>query len=139
MEYIMEIINDTVFKLVYTAIKGNKRSCPVHKLRSALVNTVQYKKILRRVMELSINDAVFRAVYTVIRGEKRSCPVHKLRSVLIKDIGWTNAEVNQYIEQGMITGQLAGRYGDPSRLTKEQLNQSFQGSDGELYIALVMR
>jgi len=91
---------------------------------------------------MEINDTdntVFKLVYTAIKGEKRSCPVHKLRSALVNDIGWEDSKVNQYIEQGMITGQLAGRYGDPSRLTKEQLNQSFQGSDGELYIALVMR
>jgi len=65
----------------------------------------------------------------------RFAMVHELR----KDLSLSREDFNQLIESKMVTGHLAGRCGDPSRLSSGQLKDSFWGSDGELYIAVVLR
>jgi len=62
----------------------------------------------------------------------RFAMVHELRAFSLKDL-------DRFIENEMIAGNLAGKYGDPSRLSSDQLKDSFKGSDGETYIAVTMR
>ena len=66
------------------------------------------------------------------RNSGRFAMVYDLREKLGEGI-------DDYIEEGMVSGKIAGKYGDPSRLTKSQLKRSFKGTDGEIYIAITLR
>ncbi len=76
-----------------------------------------------------------KAVYDSLAVGKRHVYIYMLR----RQLGWPRQEFDRLLDRLFTEGRVAGFPGDPSRLSSDEVKDSFQGRDGELYIALAWR
>lgn len=79
--------------------------------------------------------AAFKSAYDDLIKGKRHVYIYAIR----RKLGWTRHEFDELLDTLLTKGRVAGFPGDPSRLSSDQVKDSFQGRDGDLYIAVAWR
>ncbi|MFO7886237.1 MAG: hypothetical protein R6U68_15585 [Desulfobacteraceae bacterium] len=79
--------------------------------------------------------AAFKSAYDDLIKGKRHVYIYAIR----RKLGWTRHEFDELLDTLLTKGRVAGFPGDPSRLASDQVKDSFQGRDGDLYIAVAWR
>lgn len=79
--------------------------------------------------------AALKAAYDDLAVGKNPVYVYELRRWL----RWPRQEFDLLLDRLLTEGRMAGFPGDPSRLSSDQIKDSFQGRDGEIYIAVAWR
>jgi hypothetical protein len=79
--------------------------------------------------------ATFLAAYRVVGQGRNFVRIHRLRDAL----PWPQEQFDQVLERLAADYTIELHGGDPSVMTREELQQSFTASDGMLYLALSWR
>ncbi|MFO7886642.1 MAG: hypothetical protein R6U68_17665, partial [Desulfobacteraceae bacterium] len=77
----------------------------------------------------------FKSVYDDLIKGKRHVYIYAIR----RKLGWSRPDFDELLDRLLTEGRVAGFPGDPSRLSSGQVKDSFQGRDGDLYIAVAWR